>query len=334
MAFVICPVCGEKKKSLSRHLAWSSSCSAAFIANSSCTGGAGYGNISSVSRYPHDGASGSRDFGESSLFFLDDSSHSVFGFDFFPGNSFDADSIRSPTGSDILEEDEFGDYHAAPIEHQPINQRQVFVPFGSGLMFEDKDKIVQVELMKLLKDLRAPLYAYDSIMQWAADTTSLGHVFSQQFMLRETVLVELIRHHNMTNVAPQLISVDLEDGRSVDVVTFDFTQMVYSLFSDRELMQPDNFCVNIADLCRPPLPVGADDIIESFVHTTSYRSAYRRLVEQASDIIFPIQFFIDKSHVTENGKLHLEPVLFTFTFFLRKLRTEVAPGGRLVTSMT
>jgi len=213
MAFVICPVCGEKKKSLSRHLAWSSSCSAAFIAQSSCTGGTGNDNITSVSRFPYDGASCRRIFGESSSFLLDDSSSSVFGFDLYPGNSFDDYGIQSPTGSDVLEEDEFGNYHVPPRERPQMDQCQVFVPFGSGVIFQDKEKIVQVELMKLLKDLRAPLYAYDSIMQWAANATSLGHVFSQQFMLRETVLSELIRRHNMTNVAPEMISVDLEGGR-------------------------------------------------------------------------------------------------------------------------
>jgi hypothetical protein len=32
-------------------------------------------------------------------------------------------------------------------------------------------------------------------------------------------------------------------------------------------------------------------------------------------VIFPVEFFIDKSQVSENGWLHLELVMFTFSFF-------------------
>jgi hypothetical protein len=39
------------------------------------------------------------------------------------------------------------------------------------------------------------------------------------------------------------------------------------------------------------------------------------MVIDTDDVLFPIEFFIDKSHVSEKGHLHLEPVMFTFTLF-------------------
>jgi len=80
-------------------------------------------------------------------------------------------------------------------------------------------------------------------------------------------LLELTRWQNMGRAAPRLIPVQLESGSSIEVVVFDLTQMVFSLFSDKDLMRPDNFLFDLDQLRAAPLPVGPNDLIKSFLHT-------------------------------------------------------------------
>jgi hypothetical protein len=89
------------------------------------------------------------------------------------------------------------------------------------------------------------------------------------------------------------------------------------MLSDWELMQPENFACDISELCCLPPDF---DVIETFLHTLSYCSAFRRLHIAKNDVIFPIELFIDKSQVSENGHLHLELVMFTFTFFSQETK--------------
>jgi len=66
----------------------------------------------------------------------------------------------------------------------------------------------------------------------------------------------------------------------------------------------------------PPAPYNVVDIeITSYLQTSGYASAYQHLHVEETDVIFPIQMFIDKTHLNDLGQLHLEPVIFTFTLF-------------------
>jgi hypothetical protein len=78
----------------------------------------------------------------------------------------------------------------------------------------------------------------------------------------------------MEGIHPHLTPVILESGTEVDVVAFDFKEMLFLLFSDQQLMQEKNFAMTISNLCHPPPCAEADDYIETFLHTSSYCSTY------------------------------------------------------------
>ena len=77
----------------------------------------------------------------------------------------------------------------------------------------------------------------------------------------------------MKGAKPTLVPIELESGANLQVVTFNFTQMLFSLFSDKELKQQKKIACNLSDLCQSPPQMGANDIIDSFLHTSSYHSA-------------------------------------------------------------
>jgi len=89
--------------------------------------------------------------------------------------------------------------------------------------------------------MHAPLYLFDQLMQWAGNATTKGHVFKQHYTTRDAVLNQLFAEYNMKGVIPHLPPATLEDGSILEVVAFDFEQMVLSLLSDAELMEEHNF---------------------------------------------------------------------------------------------
>ena len=183
---------------------------------------------------------------------------------------------------------------------------------------------VQVELLKLCKDMHAPLYTFDQLMQWAANVNTKGYQFKQNYSMREALLNRLFAEYNMNGVITRIMAAILEDGAWVEVVTFDFEQMVLSIHSDSELMQEKNFVFKLADLCAPPAPYNVVDIeITSYLQTSGYTSAYQHLHVEETDVIFPIQMITDKTHLNDLIRLHLEPMIFTFTLFNQESKNRV-----------
>jgi hypothetical protein len=117
---------------------------------------------------------------------------SCFGEYSFKG-SFQDDDVSSMDYSphEEFEEDLFGNSIIIPMENA-MELHSTFVPFGSNAICTNVDMLAQVELLKLLKDMRAPLYAYDSIMQWATNAALQGHVFQHGFRSRDCVIDDLI----------------------------------------------------------------------------------------------------------------------------------------------
>ena len=96
------------------------------------------------------------------------------------------------------------------------------------------------------------------------------------------------------------------------MVGFDyFEEMVLSILTDPDLIQQQSYVALPKCQCMD----GEDTAIKSCMDTSSYVSAYQHLHVNAEDIIFPIQLFIDKTHINEQARLKLEPVIFTFTLF-------------------
>jgi hypothetical protein len=173
---------------------------------------------------------------------------------------------------DYEEEDAYGDIRQV---RQSADVKSNCLPLQGNESPHSAEELAQVELLKLLKDMRAPLYAYDTMMQWAANAVSKGHVFWHHFRSRDCLLEDLIERHKMEGLHPIIVPVLLGSGVQVEVVAFNFKEMIWSLFSDPQLMQQKNFDVTVSELLNPPTNPDNDDFIQSFLDTSSYQSAYR-----------------------------------------------------------
>jgi hypothetical protein len=153
-----CPIFGQWKKSLSKHFALSSSCSKAFLIGCNIEESITKESSSMKSRTHLD-------------CFEDDASSYYLSVLPSEESVISVTEEGNPWTAEELEEDMFGDFQSvhggssAGAAQVYDAGEQDFTPFGCNIQSTNVEELVQVELLKLLKDMRAPLYAYDTTMQ-------------------------------------------------------------------------------------------------------------------------------------------------------------------------
>jgi hypothetical protein len=104
-----------------------------------------------------------------------------------------------------------------------------------------------VELLDLLHTASCPLYMYDKIQQWATRAVrqhGIDFSLQREFESRNQLISYIQKRYNYSGLKPTVSTVKLvSEDRSVDVVTHDFKQCLYSLLSDPDIMNTDNLLV-------------------------------------------------------------------------------------------
>ena len=99
-----------------------------------------------------------------------------------------------------------------------------------------------------MKRFQCPLEAYDAIMDWAEFATSnpsfdfsLGSVGNK----RGSVVAALTKHMGMEGLRPFVSEVVVPThAKPVEIICFQFSHALDSMFSDRSLMKPPNLVIN------------------------------------------------------------------------------------------
>src|SRR5688500_1960092 len=82
---------------------------------------------------------------------------------------------------------------------------------------------------------------FHKIITWAKTSTEVyKYDFGQRFPTCQRVLDDLKSRINMSNMEPKQILYNLDDNSTLQVTTFGFHNMVYSLLTDSKLMMEDN----------------------------------------------------------------------------------------------
>jgi hypothetical protein len=185
----------------------------------------------------------------------------------------------------------------------------------SSVQCHTTDDAVHLQLMNLCHEIRAPLYAFDSILKWAQHSHLSGYQFPANAPSRETYLDRLYTRFNMNQSKPIVSEVNLFPDKQANVVTFSFHEMVQSLLSDPSLMTAENLLFNTVE--------DGDDSCDfrSDINTGSwFTKAKQSLCQSSDDLLCPIILFIDKTQIDTLSKWSLEPVLFTLGIFNRATR--------------
>ena len=198
---------------------------------------------------------------------------------------------------------------------------------NSGYMntYENKKiHIICIQLLHILKSANAPLYLYDSIIKWAKNSASNHEI---NFMLdkipnRKQVLIDLAKMYNIAGLNPVVKCIQLTgSGQQVNIVCHSFKQCLYSLFSDKNLMHESNLLITKDDPYSKNKFNQKMYVIDDIDTGTVYKQAYNAYIKPDTlEVLLPIIFFIDKTHIDTHGRWCLEQIRFTLGIFNRSTR--------------
>jgi hypothetical protein len=177
-------------------------------------------------------------------------------------------------------------------------------------------------LLNLLKDLKAPLSAFQHILKWAAKANDNGHIFQGSCQpSRETVTSMLFDRYNMNGLVPKEQKLYLPySKRIVTMVYFDARQVFSSLLSCRSLNKDEHYMFHDqGDPFAAPDP--RTSVIGDINSGRCYRETYKKLVKNPqSDMLLPRVLAMDKTHIDLPGRLQKEPITISHGLLKHEFR--------------
>ncbi len=217
-----------------------------------------------------------------------------------------ADHVDNSHGPpDVLDEDPVGDLNLQDVTSFPV-------AFTNSAFHE-------VKLLKLLHDIGAPNYAFQSFMEWGRNGAVDDYHFQPCPQRYESQIRNLTELVGMQDCRPSILPVTLEpDNLTLDVVVFPFATMLSSLLNCPILNKLDNLVVNPNDrFGRYQSPDGLLDEINS---GKWYRDTYDQTIfDPDKEFLAPIIFTMDKTVISEASHLSVYVILFTTSIFNREV---------------
>lgn len=173
----------------------------------------------------------------------------------------------------------------------------------------------EVKLLKILNDVGAPLYAFETIMQWAFNARVAGYDFDPQVKHYATQMVNLQKMTNLGSIRPRVEMVKLAvDNLEIPVVCCPFVSMMLSLLNDPELNQLENLVINQSDPFGKYVP--PDGRLGEVNSGAMYQLAYETMCKDPSkDFLIEVIMTMDLSVVSANSNLDSHPMMFTLAIF-------------------
>jgi hypothetical protein len=174
-------------------------------------------------------------------------------------------------------------------------QRSIVEDELFGLERYTCEEKAHIDLLQTLRDLKAPLKTFDTILGWVSRAKAIGYNFSCTQPSRETVLKKLYERHNLLDLKPKEKKLLLPYSKKiVNIVYFDAQAVFKSLLSCPILNTDDNLLFEDDNSFTPPRqhPSTRSEITSG----RGYRKTYLDLVENpTNEILFPCILAIDKT---------------------------------------
>ena len=258
-----------------------------------------------------------------------------------PEEETDVEELSSEEDDDIEEtdEEEFGENVESGVGRSNLSDVEMDVSsttpnnnndptsFLSGFSKPtDKSPFTESEqyyyqLLHLIQKAKAPLWVFKEFCDLARKAQTMPIPLPK--VSRKATLSKIKDRYNLGGLDPVTIEETLPaSGFRVKITCHDFAAGLGSLLSDPYVMQDKHLLFyekeDGSPLGRPSEvpPEELEDILDGDV----CRAAYKIYVKSESDLMVPVIFFIDKTHVDRNGRLKIEPVCFTLGIFRKEYR--------------
>lgn len=186
--------------------------------------------------------------------------------------------------------------------------------------FCDPSFRIQLELLKILEDISAPLKTYEKIMDWATNAFNAGYKFPCRRLSRSKMIEKLSDIFCLKKTAPMSSTIRLHSGDPCKVSYFDFEQMCYSLLSDESLMTDSN--MSFGNNNPAPFQKQQNSTLSCIEDGDMFQNTMNDVCTEPKDFLLGIKMFIDATHTDIHGDWVLDPVYFTFTFLSNHVTRE------------
>jgi len=177
----------------------------------------------------------------------------------------------------------------------------------------------EIDLLKLIIDMGAPLYAYERIMKWAKESYMSKYTFDSKHKTYQQTINYLENQLQFNICRPIKIPVKLsQDQFLIDVVVFDIKKMLASLFDDPTINQKENLVISSPNRFSQYKPT--DNRFGEVNSGTWYATAYNNCIKDPdTDFLCPIILASDKTTLSEIGDLHVDAIFMTTSLFNLKV---------------
>ena len=199
---------------------------------------------------------------------------------------------------------------------EPSNQDN---PFHLSL-----NTVAETELLSILCEMDAPLYAYQSVMNWASKHRALGYQFNPSQSTYHSQISKLKKTLCMSSQFPTTTSVTLplNDNKedSMMVTTFEFVPLLHSLLADPNLTKASSLSVNPDNpFAKYSPPNGLLGEVHSGLW---YHNAWNHMTTNTNkNFLIGIILYIDKTCLSFTQKLSVHPVNFSLSIFNEQTRS-------------
>ena len=242
-----------------------------------------------------------------------DEDHAVFGDD-----TDESDDERSADGGDIQ----------FRINKESLATFKNYVAKASEECEEfDKEEEAGIALMNILRNKKASLDTYDSVMQWHLEVNAKKMADndnavppSKHYLSRKVLINRLAERYGMdpTNLVPSKHVILPSSSSRVKIVHHRAKEKVVSLLTDPRVKDEDYLFFDDDPFAPPPEDL---DYIADVNTGTSYRITWLRLITKpGKQILVPIIMYIDGMVSGQFDKCQVEQLKFTLGIFNRKAR--------------
>ena len=185
----------------------------------------------------------------------------------------------------------------------------------------DKDYKDCLELVTILMKHNIPVNnIYKETMEWKNKEKKLTSSRKTIQSLLKSAELRVYGQSIATKMSPSQSNLICPSGRTVNVTSFDVDALIYDMLSDKDLMQTTNLVFEDGNISNPFYTKKSE--IYSDFHTSEFylETMKQKEINQETDLLVPIQLYMDETTLDDYGKLSLHPLVMTLLIFNRQTR--------------
>ena len=232
-----------------------------------------------------------------------------------------APSNDQPPISNNLRTTQLEENNMQPIDIR--NEQSTISQHYSSLTFTPNE-IVLMDLFHVLKASNSPLIVFNRIVDWIKrHNHNLEKIGSTNLSTRERFLTDMNHklYQDRIIMKPLVNPVTLSSGRSTNVVTFSFKEMILRIVTNKSLFHAENLLIDPKNPCSPPIETEYYGDVNT---GTWWKDAIKNECKKPNHILMPFCHFIDGLKIDKYGKLTVEAVLTCCLWFNRKARNRAS----------